>query len=138
MTHTHTHARAVRLLWTRDRPIAETTTQNTQHSLKTDNHAAGGIRTYNPPASERPQNHALESAATVTSSIKFNKTKSCTDLTFFPPLSPCERHHIFKRTCYIGSTSSGILNFGTRCRQMVRIASHPPYRGEGLKRLRCA
>ena len=38
---------------------------NTQHSQDTDMHASGGIRTCNPTVSERPQNHALDRAATV-------------------------------------------------------------------------
>jgi hypothetical protein len=38
---------AVGLLWTSDRPVAETTPDNTQHSQETDIHAPGGIRTSN-------------------------------------------------------------------------------------------
>ena len=46
-THTHTHTRSVGLIWTRDRPVAETSTwQNT--TVTTDIHAPGGIRTHNP------------------------------------------------------------------------------------------
>jgi hypothetical protein len=36
------------LLGTSDQPDAETSTDNTQHSQKTDIHASGGIRTRNP------------------------------------------------------------------------------------------
>ena len=37
------------LLWTRDRPTAETSfSHNARHSLETDNHAPSGIRTRNP------------------------------------------------------------------------------------------
>ena len=42
-------AKAVGLLWTIDRPVAETSVwQNTQHSQETDIHTPGGIRTRNP------------------------------------------------------------------------------------------
>jgi hypothetical protein len=52
------------LLWTSDRPIAETSTwKHTQHSQKRGLHASDGIRTCN-PANERPQTHALGRAAT--------------------------------------------------------------------------
>jgi hypothetical protein len=39
-THTHTHT--LRLLWTRDRPVAETTTW--QHEQKTRSHAPMGFQ----------------------------------------------------------------------------------------------
>ena len=40
------------------------------------------------PAGERPQNHALDRAATGVGYIKFNRTKSCTTyLTFLPARS---------------------------------------------------
>jgi hypothetical protein len=36
------------LIWTRDQPVAETSTDNTQYSQETDIHIPGGIRTRNP------------------------------------------------------------------------------------------
>jgi hypothetical protein len=53
----------VGLLWTSDQSNANMTTHNTQHSHDTDIHAPGGVRTQI-PASERPQTHALDRAAT--------------------------------------------------------------------------
>jgi len=52
-THTHTHTRArahthsVGILWTSDRPVAETS-DNTQHLHETDICAVSGIRTNSP------------------------------------------------------------------------------------------
>jgi len=52
---------SVGLLWTSDRPVAETyTRQKSQHLQETD--IPGRIRTAF-PASERPQTHALDRAA---------------------------------------------------------------------------
>jgi hypothetical protein len=53
---------SVGLLWTNDRPDAEIS-NNTQHSQETDTHAPAGFEPAI-PASERPQTHALDSAAT--------------------------------------------------------------------------
>jgi hypothetical protein len=53
----------VRLLWTRDRPVAETSTWQQKHSQETNIHAPGGIRTQI-PARARPQTYALDRAAT--------------------------------------------------------------------------
>jgi hypothetical protein len=39
---------SVGLLWTRDRPVAETSTWQYRHSQETNIHAPGGIRTYDP------------------------------------------------------------------------------------------
>jgi hypothetical protein len=39
---------SVELLWTRDRPVAETSTGQHEHSQETDIHALGGIRTHDP------------------------------------------------------------------------------------------
>jgi hypothetical protein len=47
ITHSDT-PHSVGLIWTSDQLVAETTTDNTQHSQKKDIHAPGGIRTYNP------------------------------------------------------------------------------------------
>ena len=55
-THTHTHTHSVRLLWTRDRSVAETAIwQHTIFTIKTSMPPAG----FEPaiPASERPQTH---------------------------------------------------------------------------------
>jgi hypothetical protein len=46
----------VGLLWTSDKPDAETSTWHTQQSQEADIHPPGGIRTHN-PNSERPQTH---------------------------------------------------------------------------------
>jgi hypothetical protein len=49
--HDHTlldTPQSVGLLWTSDQLVAETSTDNTQHSQQTDIHAHGGIRTHNP------------------------------------------------------------------------------------------
>jgi hypothetical protein len=55
---------SVELLWTTDQPVADGfQPNNTQHSQKTDIHAAGGIRTQI-LASEWPQKHALDRAIT--------------------------------------------------------------------------
>ena len=56
-----TYTQAVGLLWTRDRPVAETCTR--QHSQYKNIHVPGGIRTSN-PSKRRLQTHALGSAAT--------------------------------------------------------------------------
>jgi hypothetical protein len=60
MTQKHTHTHTVGLLWTRDRPLY-LTTHNT-HKRQTSMPLAG----FEPaiPASERPQNYALDRAAT--------------------------------------------------------------------------
>jgi hypothetical protein len=39
---------SVGLLWTRDRPVAETSTWQRKHSLETNIHAPGGIRIHDP------------------------------------------------------------------------------------------
>ena len=62
LTHTHTHA--VGFLWTRDRPVGETSTW--QHTtLTTDRHSCPR-RDSNPQyqQSTRPQNYALDRSAT--------------------------------------------------------------------------
>ena len=54
--HTQTHTPSIELLWTSDRPAAETSTW--QHpTLTTKIHASGGIRTHNPtkPAAADPR-----------------------------------------------------------------------------------
>jgi hypothetical protein len=59
--HTHTHAHSVGPLWTRYRPVAETSTW--QHTtLKTDKQTCPAMG-FEPaiPASQRPQTHALDS-----------------------------------------------------------------------------
>ena len=50
LDHTQLHTTvSIGLLWTSDRPAAETSTwQHTQHSHETDIHAPGRIRTRNP------------------------------------------------------------------------------------------
>ena len=54
---------SVGLLWTSDQPDAETS-DNTQHSQETDIHVARAEFEPAIPASERPQTHALDRAAT--------------------------------------------------------------------------
>jgi hypothetical protein len=54
---------SVGLLWTRDRPIAETSTCQHKHSQETNIHAPVGFEPAT-PASARPQTHALDRAAT--------------------------------------------------------------------------
>jgi len=39
---------SVGLLWTRNQPVSETSTNKTQHTQETDIHALGGIRTRSP------------------------------------------------------------------------------------------
>ena len=53
---------SVGILWTSDRPVAETLPENTQYSRQTSMPPAG----FEPaiPARERPQTHALDHAAT--------------------------------------------------------------------------
>jgi hypothetical protein len=46
ITHFLDTPQSVGLLWTKDQPVAETSTW--QHSQETDIHALGGIRTHNP------------------------------------------------------------------------------------------
>jgi len=49
MTHTHTHKHTLgRTLWTRDRTVAETVSENTQHSQGPNVHYPKGIRTHKP------------------------------------------------------------------------------------------
>jgi hypothetical protein len=62
MIHTHTHS--LGLLWTRNRPVAETFTRKyVRHSLKTDIHAPDGTRIHNSSKREaakpriRPHGH---------------------------------------------------------------------------------
>jgi hypothetical protein len=47
-TQWHTLIFSVGLLWTGDRPVAETSTRNTQHLQNTDNSVPGGIITHDP------------------------------------------------------------------------------------------
>jgi hypothetical protein len=54
---------SVGLLWTRDRPVAETSTWQHKHSQETDIHAPVGFEP-TVPASERLQTYALDRAAT--------------------------------------------------------------------------
>jgi hypothetical protein len=56
-------AHSVGLLWTSDQPVTGTSTFEHKHSQETDIHPSSGIRTRN-PASERPQHHGLDRAAT--------------------------------------------------------------------------
>jgi hypothetical protein len=51
LDHTHTHIHTVRILWTGDQPVAETSTYTGQHNIytqQTNIHAPSGIRTRNP------------------------------------------------------------------------------------------
>ena len=66
-----THTGSVRILWKRDRPVAETSTcTNTQISQKTDTDAPPTGFEPTIPASGRPQRHALDTEDTVSSQIK--------------------------------------------------------------------
>jgi hypothetical protein len=64
ITLNDTHIRSVRLPWVRDRPVAEAYTCTTQniHKRQTSIPPAGFEAAI--PASERPQMHALDRAAT--------------------------------------------------------------------------
>jgi hypothetical protein len=67
--------RSVGLLWTRDRPVAETPTwQHIQHSQGTGSHVPGGIQTHNP--SKRPPCWTLYHCHYMNISVRF----SCHDL----------------------------------------------------------
>jgi hypothetical protein len=62
-THTHTHTHSVELLWTSDQPDVERLPDNTQHSQEKDIHAPARFEPII-SASERPQTHAFDRAAT--------------------------------------------------------------------------
>ena len=59
-THHTRYDSSGRVIGPTQRPLPD----NTQHSQHTDIHAPGGIWTWNPSASEMPQTHPLDSAAT--------------------------------------------------------------------------
>jgi hypothetical protein len=48
MTRTHTHTHTAGFLWTRDQPVAENLTENTQQLQETVIHASRVIRTRHP------------------------------------------------------------------------------------------
>jgi len=72
------------LLWTNDQPDAETSPDNTQHSQETSMPPAGIEPAI--PASERPQTHALDRAATGSQLIlvTFNSLLTLWALQFLP------------------------------------------------------
>jgi len=78
LRHTHTHAHSVGIFWTSDRFVAETSTwQNTMFTR--DWQAC--LRRNSNPASELPQNHALDRAVTwIGRSNTKDKVKGVTSL----------------------------------------------------------
>jgi hypothetical protein len=75
--HTIRHTHPVGLLWTSDQFVAEAVTfANTQHSQETDIHAPAGFETIIPAsASQRPQTHASDRAATGIGSVTIHYIK---------------------------------------------------------------
>jgi hypothetical protein len=74
-SHSDTHTHSVGLLWTRDRPVAETFTW--QHTQDTDNHGLAGFET-TIPASERLDTYGLDRAATgITKCSVYIKLTGC-------------------------------------------------------------
>ena len=71
---------SVELLWTRDRPVAETSTREANNTHKRQSWPSGFETAI--PASERPQTYALDRAATGIGLHKnyFKQTESRTDL----------------------------------------------------------
>jgi hypothetical protein len=75
--HTHTHTHTVRLLWTSDRPIAETSAS--QHTTFTSDWYPCFQGYSNPPipASQPSQTHALNIAANVIDDCHLHQRNTC-------------------------------------------------------------
>jgi hypothetical protein len=105
LDHTQAHTpQSVGLLWTRDRPVAETSTWQHKHSQATNVHASGGIRSQI-PSSAWPQTYALDSAATGISVLRVvvHKIRRTTTI----PLA----FHYNRRTCQRQLTHDVTINY---------------------------
>jgi hypothetical protein len=102
-THTHTHTHSIWVHWTTDRPDAETSTGNTQHSEQTSMFPAGFESAI--PSSEWPQTHALDRAASGTSlmflSYHLSPFFSRNHRVLFNPRykQPCYLHQVRRTYC---------------------------------------
>jgi hypothetical protein len=78
LDHTQTHTpQSVGLLWTRDRPVAETCTWQHKHSQETNIHAPGGVGTHDPSKRSAADRRLYIARPLGSSENRNNRRKTC-------------------------------------------------------------